>query len=281
MSSSLVVCSTSSFVTTNQVPCTPVTTITTSSASLTQDPHQQSYQTRQLQLGEPKQMQHSSQITSSVPSGCTIASTRLVGSLPSCSVSLALRGLDSSRLTIASRGDGRPLIPCLPVDGSARPPVHNTRLSMANHDIRYPPVPSIGSGGLPLLPVTTVFMSRPPPPPPPPSVLCSRPPPPFPPPAGGHHHHHHHHHMHQMQHPPPAPSQPSQHMDFPPYYDEDEEDDDEFGSHVNMQRGPRRPYNTLRISKWVNPIPFDPDDGEFSHVNYEGYAPFYVFTRSI
>ena len=111
------------------------------------------------------------------------------------------------------------------------------------------------------------IMSRPPLPPPPASLLCSRPPPPYPPPPL--HHpasmHHHHYPGHHMQHPPHHTGH--HHLvDVPPLYYDDDDDDNEgdYESHLGHQGPPgRRPYNTLRISKWVNPIPFDPDDGKY------------------
>ena len=102
----------------------------------------------------------------------------------------------------------------------------------------------------------TSFMSRPPPMP----SMCPRPPLsslPQPP-------------SHLSIPPPPPPPPPTQRHSFSYYNDEEEFQD--FGPTGRL--GIRRPYNTLRISKWVNPIPFDPEDGEYI---YECEAFIYLF----
>ena len=96
---------------------------------------------------------------------------------------------------------------------------------------------------------TAVCMQRAPP------NMCSRPPPPpnFQRPPTLHH---------SIPPPPPPPARFQQSDHYMGYYNSD---DDYSQSSVGMQRpgSHRKPYNTLRITKWVNPIPYDPDDGKY------------------
>uniref|UniRef100_A0A2P2HX53 Transcriptional activator protein Pur-beta-like n=1 Tax=Hirondellea gigas TaxID=1518452 RepID=A0A2P2HX53_9CRUS len=144
----------------------------------------------------------------------------------------------------------------LPTTSSSRfmrpPPTTPASAAAPSRLVERPPLHSPAGcvTGLPLVPVAVpphiALMSRPPPTAP---AMCSRPPPPFPAAVL----------LHHPPIPPPPPPLPLHLQRQHPitYYD----DDDDYNQ-ATMQRGARRPYNTLRISKWVNPIPFDPDDGQ-------------------